>query len=193
MKDSAFILASASPRRRQLLSEAGYRFRVVSSCANEWEDPAADPQELVLENASRKAAAVATLHPGEIVLAADTTVALDGTVYSKPADERQAVEFLESLSGRTHQVYTGVVIVAADGCRLHCVERSDVTFRALSEAAIRDYIATVPVLDKAGAYAIQDGGERIVERYEGSLSNIIGLPMEAVAGLFRQLHSQCCQ
>lgn len=186
-----FILASASPRRSQLLREAGYRFRVVASSVEEWEDPAADPQEMVLENARRKAAAVAALHPEEIVLAADTTVALDSIVYSKPADESQAAEFLRALSGRTHQVFTGVVAMAG-GCWLEHIERSDVTFRVLDEAAICDYINTVSVLDKAGAYAIQDGGERIVERYQGSFSNIVGLPMEAVHSLLDDIRRRCC-
>ncbi len=189
MDSESFILASGSPRRRQLLAEAGYRFRVVSSEVEEWEDPLADPGQLVLENARRKAAAVAALHPGEVVLAADTTVALDGTVFGKPADVEQAFAFLSTLSGRAHQVFTGVVL-EADGERFHCVETSEVTFRALSEAEIRDYINSVAVFDKAGGYAIQEGGERIVESYEGSLTNIIGLPMEAVKELFRQRGGQ---
>lgn len=175
------LLASASPRRALLLREAGIAFDVLAAHADEWEDPAADPRALVLHNAHLKGAAIAREHPGRVVLSADTTVALDGHVLNKPVDMADARRMLRQLAGRTHTVFTAVVVqhLASGQILEDCVE-SRVTFRPLDDAAIGRYFAIVNPLDKAGAYGIQEGRELIIDHYEGPLDNIMGLPVVAV-------------
>lgn len=175
------ILASASPRRRELLETAGYRIEVAPARVEEWEDAAADPAELVMHNARLKAAAVSRERPAWPVMAADTTVALGRTVLNKPADWEEARQMLRTLSGQTHVVHTAVVLLWADKeiVKEACVT-SRVTFKKLTDYIISEYFALVNPLDKAGAYGIQEGSERIIARYEGSYSNIMGLPMETV-------------
>lgn len=175
------LLASASPRRRQLLTEAGVSFQVMPASIEEWEHPEADPEALVTHNAQAKAGALSRQFPDRPVLAADTTVALHNEVLNKPSDFAEARAMLRKLSGRTHQVFTAVAFFWADRnwreCR--CVT-SRVTFRPLDEAVIDAYFRLVHPLDKAGAYGIQEGRELIIEHWEGSLTNIMGLPMETV-------------
>ena len=175
------ILASASPRRSQLLREAGVRFDVVAANADEWDDPAADPRQLVLHNARLKGGAVSVLYPAEAVLSADTTVALEGHVLNKPVDMCDARRMLRMLSGRTHTVYTAVVLQQRSSgyLREDCIE-SRVTFRLLDDDCIDRYFVVVDPLDKAGAYGIQEGRELIIEQWEGPLDNIMGLPVHAV-------------
>ena len=178
------LLASASPRRRELLGEMKLRFRVMPADVNEWEEAAADPRELVLKNCVLKAEAVALKHPECPVLAADTTVALDGMILSKPADMAQARTMLMELSGKTHVVHTGVCLkfgqreISQSIC-----ETSRVTFRTLNDECIESYYKLVNPLDKAGAYGIQVGSELIIESWQGSHSNIKGLPIDATARL----------
>lgn len=176
------ILASASPRRRELLENAGFPFEIQTSDVPENEDPYGNPREMVLENALAKARAVAEKNPDAIVLGADTTVALGNRVLNKPANLAEAREMLLSLSGETHTVFTGVAIVCAGTylCETHLVA-CNVTFKPLDEEIISRYFEHCNPLDKAGAYGIQDGGELIVERYDEPLSNIIGLPVEHIA------------
>lgn len=172
------ILASASPRRREILARLGFVFAVVPAVVQEHEPVATEtPREMVTHNAALKADWVAARHGDAIVLGADTTVFLDGEVFHKPADLAAARAMLLRLSGRTHSVFTAVV-VRADGFRAEIGVESRVSFRALDEALIDRYFAGCNPLDKAGAYGIQDGGELIVERYTGSLTNIIGLPAD---------------
>lgn len=172
-----WILASGSPRRRELLARLNPDFRVVTAEVEEWEPDHADPVEQVEENARRKGAPVARAHPHAMVIAADTTVALGKRLFAKPADLDHARGMLRELSGREHKVLTGVAVFR-DG-RVRCFhETSRVRFRQLSEAAIGDYLGRVHVLDKAGAYAIQEHGDRIIERYCGSFENIMGLPVQ---------------
>jgi len=182
---AGLILASASPRRSQLMREAGHAFDVLVAQAEEWDDPAADPRELVLHNARLKGDAIAALHPGRPVLSADTTVALEGHVLNKPADMADARRMLLRLAGRKHTVYTAVVLQhrAAAYIQEACVE-SRVAFRPLDDAAIDRYFTIVNPLDKAGAYGIQEGREIIIDHFEGSLSNIMGLPMDTVREMF---------
>jgi septum formation protein len=186
------ILASGSPRRQDLLEEAGIRFTIEVPDIDEWDNlshPELSPAEIVLANARRKAGHVAKRHSQDIVLAADTAVYCAGRFMSKPADREDAVAMLRFLSGKTHEVLTGVA-----WC--HCprrlvkthVERTRVTFRPLDDAAIGDYMAKVNVMDKAGAYGYQEHGELIVERVEGSKTNVIGLPMEIVTKWYHELH-----
>jgi septum formation protein len=185
---SPLILASASPRRQELLARLGVPFTIVTAAVTEYEDPAADPRELVAHNAALKADWVAARHPDATVLGADTTVFLEGSVLNKPSDLAAARAMLRRLSGRTHTVFTGLAVRrASDGLRLEAGETSDVTFLSLDDAAIEDYLARVHTLDKAGGYSIQDRGDLVVAGYRGSYSNIMGLPLEST----KQILTQC--
>ena len=182
------ILASGSPRRAKILRDLGVEFEIVKTEAAEVAIPH-DPVRTVTENASAKlhAAAVATsCDPPEVVgraiLAADTIVWFDNRIYGKPRDLEEAKEFLRELSGQTHVVFTGVAFRAEDGTeRTVCVE-SHVTFRALSEEMIEEYVARVHPTDRAGAYDIDESGDLIVASYTGSYENIMGLPVEPLRG-----------
>lgn len=174
------ILASASPRRRQLLEEAGYEIECVVSGAGEIEDDSFFPAALALENASRKAALVAHRFPENIVLAADTVVWRDGRFFGKPDNLDAAHRMLTDLVGRTHEVVTGVVIHLPGGTVEQFSESSLVTFRPLAGDEIHAYLASIHPLDKAGSYAAQDDNGRIIARIEGSVTNVIGLPLERV-------------
>ncbi len=172
------ILASASPRRKFLLEEAGFDVTCVVSGADELDDPSFTPAALALENAGRKAAAVAGQFPEETVIAADTVVWMDGRFYGKPADRPDALRMLLELAGRSHVVVTGVVLRGPGAGGQDFAESSTVRFHPLGEAALADYLDAVHTLDKAGAYAAQDDNGRIIHSIEGSLTNVIGLPME---------------
>lgn len=178
------ILASASPRRRELLGSLGYRFDVVVAAVTEHEDPGLDPRVMVARNSALKADHVAAQHPDAWVLGADTTVFIDGHALNKPADPAAARAMLRRLSGRTHTVFTGVALRhATRGVAEDLGVASDVDFRALSDADIERYLQLVHVYDKAGGYGIQDHGELLVAAQRGSLSNIIGLPVDEVGEL----------
>ena len=175
------ILASASPRRAELLRELGLEFHVLPSDAPEVAHDELSPQELCQLNAHRKARAVAKKHPDVVVLGADTLVFLDREMLGKPSDLADARRMLERLQGRTHQVVTGVSLIHLRTHREHLFAVStDVRFRALNDAQIRNYLAKINPLDKAGAYAIQDHGELIVEDLSGSFTNVVALPLERV-------------
>jgi septum formation protein len=177
-----FILASGSPRRCQLLSEAGYKFEVVAAPVEEIAHGWLTIRELTIWNAARKAAPVSDMWPDAVVLAADTLVAVDGQVLGKPTDFEHAIDILQRLSGRAHEVWTAVRIVnRARGKSQSFYEVSRVHFRTLSEGAIRNYLAKINPLDKAGAYAAQGEGQDIIERIDGSYTNVVGLPMERTA------------
>ena len=171
------ILASQSPRRRELLTREGVEFRVVVRDTEEVHDASLPPQELCAINAAAKAEAVAREFPGEVVIGADTLVFIDGLPLGKPANEAEAVAMLLQLQGRTHCVCTAVAVFMPGGERRDFAEISKVTFRPLDEAAICHYMSLVHVYDKAGAYAIQEHGDLIIERFEGDLDNVIGLPV----------------
>jgi len=175
------ILASASPRRTELLREAGIPHRVVVAAVTEHEDPTTDPAKMVLHNARLKAAAVSRLHPEALVLGADTTVALGDHALNKPADLEESRAMLRRLSGRQHTVHTGVCLLCP---ALGLDEAHDVTawvrFRPLSEDDITRYQSLVNTLDKAGAYGIQQGKEIIIDDFQRPISTIMGLPVEFV-------------
>lgn len=175
------ILASASPRRAELLRELGVKFTVITSAAEEAHHEDFTARELCLVNAYRKARAVAKLHPQALVLGADTLVYLGTTLYGKPADMADAQRMLGELAGHTHQVVTGVCLLHLERhrCRLFA-EITDVTFKPLTAGQIKNYLEAIHPLDKAGAYAIQDRGDEIVDRIDGSFSNVVGLPVERV-------------
>ncbi len=176
------ILASQSPRRIELMREAGFDVRVIPADIDETALPGEGPFELVERLSRAKAAAVADEHarPGERVVAADTIVALDGELLGKPADEADARRMLRALAGKTHQVATGVCI-ARDGLAESFVDITDVTFYGLTDAEIDAYVATGEPMDKAGAYGIQGRhGRMLVEKIDGDFYNVMGLPIAKV-------------
>lgn len=176
----AIILASQSPRRRELLTRAGVAFRCQPADVCESPLPGESPESLVRRLSALKAGQVAATCPGRIVLGADTVVVLDGQVLGKPRDLAAARRMLAALSGRTHDVLTGVCLIGRDGAAQSWVSRTAVNFRTLDAEAIERYLACVDVLDKAGAYAIQEHGEMVVAGVSGSWSNVVGLPVEEV-------------
>jgi septum formation protein len=183
---SRLLLASTSPRRRDLLAEAGLEFEAVSPGAPESESTALSIRELTTLNATRKALAVAARAPDAVVLAADTLVALDGRVIGKPIDMDDARAILRRLSGGRHQVCTSVFICrAADRNKRSFYVISHVKFRSLGEAEIAAYLAKINPLDKAGAYAAQGHGRDIIERIDGSYTNVVGLPMDETLAALR--------
>ena len=179
------ILASASPRRSELLKSLGVEFEVIPSKAEELHDEALDARKLCELNAERKALEVAERFPDAVVLGADTLVTLNSKLYGKPADLEMAKRTLRELSGRTHEVITGLCLMhqlSGKFSIFHDVTR--VTFKKLTESVIEKYVSTVEVLDKAGAYGIQERGEMLVEQIEGSFSNVVGLPLERLSKEF---------
>jgi septum formation protein len=185
-EESRFVLASASPRRAELLARAGQAFDVVASGAQEVPRANESPYEFASRVAREKACAVALRAPGRPVLAADTIVVVDDTIFGKPSDPREAAAMLSRLSGRAHEVATAFMLLAPRGRELaaQCVVTS-VVFRTLSRDEIDSYVATTEPLDKAGAYAIQGGANGFVRSIRGSLTNVIGLPMEEVERALR--------
>ena len=175
MCDVDLILASASPRRRELLARTGLRFLV--DAPNVDEHTGLGAREAVQELARRKALAASALHPGQVVLAADTLVALDDRPLGKPEDEADARRMLRLLSGRWHQVYTGVCAVDAAGMTHAGLDASHVRFAALEEEDITRYLATGECMDKAGAYALQGAAGLFIEEVRGTPSGVIGLPL----------------
>jgi septum formation protein len=160
---------------------------VIPAKAEEISPKHLSPQEVCQVNAHRKARAVARRHPDKLVMGADTVVALETTIFGKPKDTLDAQRMLKALSGKTHQVITGIALMhlAARRERLFPVSTT-VTFRKLNAARISEYVAKVHTLDKAGAYAIQEHGDMIVERIEGSFSNVVGLPLERLERELRE-------
>ena len=181
--DETLILASGSPRRRELVGYMGVPLEVIVADAEEIKQ--GGPRELVMENARRKAAAVAAPHPGRLVLGADTIVYLQGRVLGKPRDEQEAERMLSMLSGEWHTVYTGVCVMR-DGYADVQAEESRVLFSALDAETIRRYVRTGEPMDKAGAYALQGRGGMFVEKIDGSYSNVIGLPMALTRKCWRR-------
>ncbi|HET9038124.1 MAG TPA: Maf family protein [Myxococcaceae bacterium] len=178
---SPLVLASASPRRRALLEQLGIPLRIDPAHLDENVREGEPAEQYVLRLARQKAEAVHVRHPSDTVLAADTSVVLEGRILGKPRTAEEAVEMLRALSGRTHQVMTAVAVAGA-GAR--CVIAS-VTFAAASEAALRWYVSTGEPMDKAGAYAVQGIGGFLVERIEGSYSAVVGLPLVETLALLR--------
>lgn len=182
------ILASASPRRRELLGSLGRPFTVVVSGLEEQPWPREKPASYALRNAAEKARAVAERHPASVILAADTIVVLDDHILEKPADAAHAAEMLHRLSGRAHEVITGVCVWRpVDGGFREAADavRTRVTFRALDDAEIAAYVATGEPMDKAGAYAIQGGAAGFVASYDGPHDNVVGLPVTTVRRLLQ--------
>ncbi len=187
MKLPPLILASASPRRSELLSQFGGPFTVVTSKVPELHADHLTAREQALVNAHRKTRAVAKKHPDALVLGADTLVTLGSHLFGKPRNRAEAARMLQSLQGQTHQVVTGVCLIRLrDHRELLFAEMTDVRFRHLDPAAIQRYLERVDPLDKAGGYAIQEHGELLVEEVFGSFSNVVGLPVERVQAALNQ-------
>jgi septum formation protein len=179
------VLASASPRRRDLLTQLGVEFSVRAAAVDETPPPGAPPDAAAREIARRKALAVLAAVPGAAVLAADTiVVAADGEFLGKPADAADARRMLGKLSGTTHRVVTGVCLVGA-GEAQSAADSTAVTMRPLTAAEVDAYVASGECFDKAGGYAIQESGDRFVTRVDGSWTNVVGLPMETVVRMLR--------
>lgn len=182
------ILASASPRRRELLGQLGVPFEVRVAAVTEHEESTTDPRVMVAHNAALKADWVAAREPEAFVLGADTTVFIDGAALNKPADPAAARAMLRRLNGRTHTVFTGLALRRhSTGLKLDEGVASDVTFKAFGDDVIETYLSRVHTLDKAGGYAIQEHSDLIVAGWQGSFTNIVGLPLETT----KQILTRC--
>lgn len=182
------LLASASPRRAELLQRMGLVFDIRPTHVEEDDSGQSGPERLVLDNAALKARTLARQEPEALVLGSDTTVALGDQVLSKPVDLDDARRMLAMLSGRRHTVYTAVALHWEAGALAHCfVERSEVCFKTLDAQRIEHYLTRVNPLDKAGAYGIQSGRELIIESVNGSVENVMGLPIQALEACFEEL------
>lgn len=191
-----FYLASKSPRRRELLKDAGFDFDILLSktpdSVNEDVLPGESPENYVARVTREKAKwgrKVAETERDLLlpVLAADTTVALNGKIYGKPADEKEAFEFLKDFSGQTHEVLTAVCLVDKEGKPRETLTKTFVTFRPLTDEEINSYIASGEAFDKAGGYGIQGLAGQFVERVEGSYSGVIGLPVDETKALLAEI------
>lgn len=187
MHHGTIILASASPRRMELMNLAGIVFSVVAADICEDLKPGETPSEHVIRLSREKADAVAAATPGRFFIGADTVVVLDGTIMGKPVDDDEAHRMLSALSGRDHEVVTGFTVFdTVTGIHVSRSVGTEVTFKLLSEREIQSYIATGCPRDKAGAYAIQGGAVHFVRAINGSYTNVIGLPMT-------ELYETLCQ
>ena len=180
-----FILASQSPRRRELLSMLGLRFEIITADIDETMDPALSVEDAVAEVCRKKAEAVGLAHPGRLIVAADTIVVVDEKKLGKPRSEEEAKQMLRSLSGRSHTVMTGFCLWQDGRFETH-VERTDLRFRDLSDAEINAYVATGSPMDKAGAYGIQDQAAIFVEALHGDYYNVMGLPLCSLTKCLRK-------
>jgi len=169
------ILASASPRREELLKKICTDFKIEIGHGEEIHG-ATTPKDLALANAKIKAESVAKKFLQDVVIGADTIVALDGKIFEKPADSRGAFEMLKTLSGRKHEVITGLAIVA-QGKTFTAAEVTEVFFGKMSDEEIKSYVATGEPLDKSGSYALQGGAAKFIEKINGDWSNVVGLPL----------------
>jgi len=181
----ALILASSSPRRQELLREAGVTFQAHAPHINEDQIPGEPPAEYALRLSREKAQAVAQRYPQSYVLGADTIVVVDGEVLGKPRDRADAVRMLRQLSARAHQVTTAVSLVQPSGDTDTRSCTTQVYFRKLTEDEIQEYVAGGEPMDKAGAYAIQGGASRWADRIVGEFSNVVGLPLSVVTDMLR--------
>lgn len=170
------ILASSSPRRKELLQNLHLQFQILSSEADETFDPNLSPAEIVMELAQRKAQSVFQDNQGAYVIGSDTIVVADGQILGKPEDEADAVQMLKKLSGTQHDVYTGVAILYANGASCF-YEKTEVTFWELSDDEILSYVRSGEPMDKAGAYGIQELGSMLVKKINGDYFAVVGLPV----------------
>ncbi len=182
MKHTKLILASGSPRRRELLSRLGISFEIITKNIDESTIADETPSDLVQRLARQKAQAVYQDHPSCTILAADTVVALDGKIMGKPHDQNEAFAYLSMLNNRTHEVFSGICLIDKGQLKTQVV-CTKVTFGCFSDDILKAYIATGEGADKAGAYAIQGQGAFLISSILGSPTNVIGLPMQEVCML----------
>lgn len=185
MSQPLLVLASASPRRRELLALLGIPFTIDASGADETPPAGASPEEVAELLALAKAREVAARHPGAYVLGSDTVVTVDGLILGKPEDAADGVRLLRLLRGRAHRVPTGVALIAPDGTARSLVETATVTMHPYTDLAIGAYLATDEPYDKAGAYAVQGAGGALVAAVEGCYTTVVGLPLCRVVVLLR--------
>jgi septum formation protein len=183
--DETLILASSSPRRQELLREAGIPFHVHAAHIDEEQVPGEQPLDYALRLSREKAEAVAAHYPHSHVLGADTIVVIDGEVLGKPKDQADAARMLHRLSGRGHEVITAVSLVMPGASTDTRASTTKVDFRELTEREIQQYVASGEPMDKAGAYAIQGGAALWAYRMEGEYSNVVGLPLSLVTEMLR--------
>jgi septum formation protein len=181
------LLASASPRRREILENLGFEFEVLTSDVDESEVPWRDPVGSVKLLAEIKGVEAQVARPRKTIIAADTIVLCDGKVMGKPSDQGEAGEMLETLSGRMHEVVTGIALIAPPNIRLIDSESTKVFFREISAREISRYIETREPFDKAGAYAIQGYASAFIEKIDGCYFNVVGLPVTRLFSMFRAL------
>lgn len=179
------ILASKSPRRQELLEMLKLDFRIIPAKGEEQCEPGATPEQAVMSIASGKAREIAAQYPDSLVIGADTLVYIDGRTIGKPHSEAEAAEMLRLLSGRVHQVYTGVAIISG-GVLKTDYEKTDVEFRTLTDEEIQWYISTGEPMDKAGAYGIQGPGAVFIPRINGDYFNVMGLPLCKLWGMLTE-------
>ena len=185
------ILASVSPRRAELLKGLKLEFEIIPSEVEEIQNEHLTARELCQVNAYRKARAVSKKFPDTLVIGADTLVALDHKVFGKPKDRADALRMLQELQGRTHRVVSGICLIHLRTHRQTVfAEQTSVTFRPLSRSQIENYHQQVNSLDKAGAYAIQENGDALVEKISGSFSNVVGLPVERLGIVLSQFRAE---
>ena len=181
------ILASASPRRKEILENANVKFKIMASSIEELTLDSESPCQMVMRLAFEKCIDIASRQKSDLVISADTIVVLDNTILGKPKDEIEARKMITSLSGRTHQVITGISLINLDNNKkIIDYVISNVKFKKLSEEDINDYIRTRESLDKAGAYGIQGYGALLVEEIQGDYFNIVGLPISRLSDLLKK-------
>ena len=181
------LLASASPRRREILENLGFEFEILPSDVDESEVPWNDPVKSAKLLAEIKGVDAQMTRPRKTIIAADTIVLCDGQVMGKPGSPEEAKEMLEALSGRMHEVVTGIALIALPNIRIIEAESTRVFFRGLGPEEISRYIETGEPFDKAGAYAIQGYASAFIEKIEGCYFNVVGLPVSRLFGMFRRL------
>lgn len=182
----SFVLASASPRRRELLEKIGMEFEVLPALGPEEAPPGLPPSALAVGLALQKAKEAAAARPHDVIIAADTIVALGGAVLGKPRDRADAIGMLSRLSGREHEVYTGVAVIKAQKTET-AAERTLVRFRPLTRGEIEAYVDTGEPMDKAGAYGAQGIGSLFIEGIEGDFFNVMGLPLCRLQAMLKRL------
>ena len=179
------ILASNSPRRREILTLLGFEFTVISADVDESVDTTLSPEEITSELSRRKASAVFSENKDSIVIGSDTVVALDGVIFGKPKSTQEAREMLKKLSGKTHCVYTGVTVISSEKSATFC-DIAEVVFDEISDAEIEEYISTDEPYDKAGGYGIQGSAAKFIKEIHGDFYTVMGLPSNR---LYRTLKS----
>ena len=188
----ALVLASESPRRRELLARLGVPFEIRTLSVKEFRQGDLPPRELPVRNAELKAASVAANYPDRVVLGADTVIVFDGRIIGKPADAGDAKRTLLELAGKTHSVVTGLALLRkCDGTRITWSECTRVTFKAYSAQVVDEYMKLVNVLDKAGSYALQEHGDMLVDRVDGDGDNVVGLPLGRLRRELAELGLAC--